>query len=104
MTGRSKTAGLKTLMPGRWTARDYQKPLLAYLEAGGRRADVFSSGRGRGDAGRRGQRERRLQRQFERCAGCDPSQAGILMQDWGFTRRPTLAIAPASPFAAIAQW
>ncbi|MGZ6020736.1 MAG: hypothetical protein ACXWKO_18880 [Phenylobacterium sp.] len=31
---------MKTLMSGRWQAREYQKPLLAYLEAGGLRADV----------------------------------------------------------------
>jgi hypothetical protein len=31
---------MKTLMAGRWEARDYQKPVLAYLEDGGLRADI----------------------------------------------------------------
>ncbi len=92
------------LVPRVWEPRKYQRPLWDYLEAGGTRADVFSGGRGRGHAGRRGQWERRLQGQFERRAGPGLGQAGVLMQDWGFTRRPALAIAPASPFAAIAQW
>jgi hypothetical protein len=33
---------MKTLMPGRWKAREYQKPLLTYLEGGGLRADVVA--------------------------------------------------------------
>jgi phage terminase large subunit len=33
---------MKTIMTGRWKARDYQKPLLTYLEGGGLRADVVA--------------------------------------------------------------
>ena len=56
---------MKTIMTGRWEARDYQKPLLAYLEGGGLRADVASGRRRRRHAGRGGERQCRLQGQLK---------------------------------------
>ena len=52
---------MKTLMAGRWRAREYQKPLLAYLEGGGLRADVVPGRGRRRHPGRAGERQRRLQ-------------------------------------------
>ena len=33
---------MKAIVPRRWEPRDYQKPLIRYLEGGGLRADVVA--------------------------------------------------------------
>ncbi|HLZ75530.1 hypothetical protein [Phenylobacterium sp.] len=67
---------MKTLMSGRWEARDYQKPLLAYLENGGLRADIVSGRGRRGDPRRAGERQRRLQGQSCRSPDRRRARAG----------------------------
>jgi phage terminase large subunit len=37
-----KPAGPVVMVPRRWEPREYQKPLMRYLEGGGTRADVVA--------------------------------------------------------------